>query len=200
MRLTKKKIDDILKDVVGEEGLPIIHELLERSNISEFDLAGKTKKDIKVVRKRLYQLYNYNLVSFTRKKDKQKGWYIYYWTLLMDCIKYLYFKKKRERLASLQQQLEVERKELFFSCPSACVRLTFDQAMDFEFRCPECGILATQESSEKRVASLQQEIASLKQELKEEEERPKPASRKKEPVKKIKKKVKKEAKKKPKKK
>lgn len=169
MRFTKKKIEDLLQSVVGIEGMPLINQLAERDNISEFELATKTKKDIKVIRKQLYILYNNNLVSFTRKKDKQKGWYIYYWTILPESIKYLYFKKKREYILQLKGRLETEQKELFFACPTSCVRLTFDQATDFEFHCPECGKLVSQDSSEEKTQKIKGELKALEGELREDE-------------------------------
>jgi transcription initiation factor TFIIE subunit alpha len=165
MRLTKKKVDEILTVILTEEGLPLVDQLWGRQNVSEFDLAKKTKKDIKVIRKMLYLLYNHNLVSFTRKKDKQKGWYIYYWTLLPEHIKFNYLKRKRHLLEQLEARLDEEQKELFFVCPSTCVRLNFDQAMDFEFHCPECGDLIIQDDSEKHITALEKQIKTLKQEL-----------------------------------
>ena len=39
-------------------------------NVSEFELGDILKKDIKIVRKMLYLLYNHNLVRFIRKKTK----------------------------------------------------------------------------------------------------------------------------------
>ena len=178
MRLTQKKIEDILILILGEDGLPLVKQLTGRENVSEFELATKTKKDIKVIRRMLYLLYNNNLVSFTRKKDKIKGWYIYYWTLLPESIKYVYVKKKKETLAQLQQQLEGEQKELFFSCPNKCVRLNFDQAMDFEFHCPECGKLLAQDGTEEKAEILKKEIESIEAELKESEEKVKKTRKK----------------------
>src|SRR3990167_5213869 len=105
MRLTTKKVEEILVNLLSEEGLPLIRELAGKFNISEFDLASKTKKDIKIIRKMLYLLYNHNLVGFTRKKDKQKGWYIYYWTLIPDNIEFSYFKQRREQLEKMKQNL-----------------------------------------------------------------------------------------------
>ena len=70
MRLTQKKIEEIMRSVIGEEGLPLVKELSYRENVSEFELGDRLKKDIKIVRKMLYLLYNYNLVSFIRKKTK----------------------------------------------------------------------------------------------------------------------------------
>ncbi len=167
MRLTSKKIEEILALIIGEEGLPLVRELQGKENISEFDLATKIKKDIKVVRKMLYLLYNQNLVEFTRKKDKQKGWYIYYWTLLPESIRFNYFKMKRDLLEKLKALVEQEEKELFFTCPNKCVRLDFDQAMDFEFHCPECGELIVQDDSKARVIELKERIVLVEAELKE---------------------------------
>lgn len=165
MRLTQNKIEQILTNILGEEGLPLVQELLGKENISEFDLASKIKEDIKRVRKMLYILYNHNLVEFTRKKDKQKGWYIYYWTLLPESIRFSYFKTKRDLLERLKSLLDKESKELFFGCPNKCVRLNFDQAMDFEFHCPECGELINQEDGKEKIAHLQKRIAETEEEL-----------------------------------
>ena len=115
MRLTQKKIEDILLPIMGEDGLPLIKYLYSKENVSEFDLAKRAKLDIKVVRKMLYLLYNHNLVGFNRKKDKEKGWYIYYWTLIPENVKFAYYKRKKEVLARLKHRLEEENKELFFS-------------------------------------------------------------------------------------
>lgn len=168
MRLTQKKIEEIIVNVLGNEGLLLLKQLYGKEHVSEFDLASRTKMDIKVIRRLLYVLYNNNLVGFIRKKDKQKGWYIYYWTLLPESLKFIYFKKKREALTLLQQQLEQEKKELFFVCPRRCVRLNFDQATDFEFHCPECGELLSHDSSATRISELQAQIKTLDAELKEE--------------------------------
>ncbi len=167
MRLTKKKIDEVVIRILGENGLPLVELLKGKDNISEFNLAKKLNLDIKVVRKMLYLLYNHNLVSFTRKKDKQKGWYIYYWTIINDSIKFAYFKRKKELLTRLEESLERESSQIFFVCPENCVRLDFDAAMDFEFHCPECGKLLDQEDNAKRVVDLKQRIESISDEIEE---------------------------------
>lgn len=156
-----------MRSVIGEEGLPLVRELSGRENVSEFELGDRLKKDIKIVRKMLYLLYNYNLVSFIRKKDKIKGWYIYYWTLIPESIRFNYIKRKKELLARLQQRLEDESRELFYICPNQCVRLDFDQSMDFEFHCSECGELTSQEDNAERLKMLRKKISDLETELKE---------------------------------
>jgi len=165
MRLTKIKVVEILTSVIGEDGIPLIEELLGKENVSEFDLATNTKKDIKIIRRMLYLLYNHNLVCFTRKKDKQKGWYIYYWTLLPESIRFNHFKMKRDLLERLKKRLEEEKQELFFVCPNECVRLNFDNAMNFEFHCPECGELISQDNQDEKITHFEKRISELQKEF-----------------------------------
>ena len=165
MRLTQKKIEEILTVVVGEQGLPLVRELVGKENVSEFDLAKRTNFDIKIVRKLLYLMYNHNMICFTRKKDKQKGWYIYYWTLINESIRFSYFKMKRDLLEKLNAQLEQEEKELFFVCPRGCTRLNFDHATEFEFHCPECGDLLNQDDSKVKIENLKKVISETEKEF-----------------------------------
>lgn len=169
MKLTQNKIDEIILEIAGPDGLRLVRELKNKENVSEFSLATKLKKDIKLIRNLLYKLYNYNLISSIRKKDKQKGWYIYYWTLIPENIKFLYIKNKKIIINKLKEQLEKEQTEQFYTCSKKCIRLNFDQAIDFEFRCPECGELISQHQDPKIISNLEKEIDKLEKELKSEE-------------------------------
>lgn len=170
MKLTQNKIDEIVVEILGTTGLNLIKELKGKENVSEFTLASRLNKDIKIIRHMLYKLYNYSLVRSIRKKDKQKGWYIYYWTMVPDNIKYLYFKNKKNYLNKIKEDLQKEKIYPFFTCNNKCIRLDFDNSMDFEFRCPECGELLSQEINSTRLILLQKEIQKLENELKEEKE------------------------------
>ncbi|MBI4146459.1 hypothetical protein HY489_03930 [Candidatus Woesearchaeota archaeon] len=101
MKITSKTIDEVVSELTGQDVLQLVKHLRNKSNVSEFKLAGTMKKEINLVRNMLYRLYDHNLVSFIRKKDKKKGWYIYYWTFNQKRIKDLVKdikKKKHERL------------------------------------------------------------------------------------------------------
>ena len=161
MRLSKKIIDYVINEVAGEGGVEVVHYLKNKKNISEFKIADALKKDIKYIRTTLYHLVNYNTISSIRKKDKKKGWYIYYWTLNTDQIKYLLGDLKRKKLEKLKERVERERISLFFICGNHCIRLNFDRATDFEFKCPECGLLMNQENNTKTIVRIEQEIVLL---------------------------------------
>ena len=206
MRLTKIKVVEILTSIIGEDGIPLIEQLLGKDNISEFDLATKTKKDIKIVRRMLYLLYNHNLVSFTRKKDKQKGWYIYFFTFDKRQADEVVLQLKKERISRFQQKLEREKKHEYYLCPERCTRVSIENAMENGFMCLECGQLLgpdpntdrTIKRMEKEIDDLSKTVAGIEEQRKKDLEIIKEKQLKKEAKKQPKKKVQQKPKNKPK--
>ncbi|MEA2036904.1 MAG: transcription factor, partial [Nanoarchaeota archaeon] len=49
----------------------------------------------------------------------------------------------------------------FFICSQACVRLDFEQATEFEFKCPECGILLHQQDNVRTIDHIKERIKEL---------------------------------------
>ena len=96
-----------------------------------------------------------------RKKDRKKGWYIYYWTFQDNQVKHLFFKIKQQRLDKLKERLKREQSGQFYICDERCMRLNFEQAMDFEFKCPECGHLIELQDNAEQVKRIKKEIAEL---------------------------------------
>lgn len=164
--MSNKIIEATIVDVAGEDVLPIVHFLKNKKNISEFKIAEVIKKEINATRNMLYRLQEANLVSFIRKKDKKKGWYIYYWTFKPKMIRHIFISLKKEKLAKLKGRLIREKSSHFFICQNKCIRLDFDQAMNFEFKCPECGELMNQEDNLENIRLIEEEIKNIEEELK----------------------------------
>ena len=154
IRLTTKSVDEAIAESAGEEVLPLIKILKKKKNTSEFILAEKMKKEVNVTRNLLYRLYDVNLVSFERIKDKKKGWYIYYWSFNENKIRDLVTSIKKKKLDRLKDRLERELNNKFYSCGEKCLRLDFEQAFDFEFKCPECGELLEEEDNTKKIEEI----------------------------------------------
>jgi len=165
MKLSNKLVEDVVTAVAGEDVLPLVKQLKNKKNVSEFKLAESLTLEINVTRNMLYRLYHANLVSFIRRKDKKKGWYIYYWTFKIKQIKYLAMSLKKEKLEKLQDRLSREQESSFFMCPNTCMRLDFEKAVSFEFKCPECDSIMQQESNEEKIKQLQEEIKALQKEV-----------------------------------
>jgi transcription initiation factor TFIIE subunit alpha len=169
MRLTNKLLNDTITEVVGEYAIPIIDYLRDKKNVSEFVIAEALKYDIHIVRQKLYKLHDNNLVTYIRKKDRQKGWYISYWTFNLPKVKELIKRMKINKLDKLKDRLDKEEhnKNGFFMCSNACTRLDFELATNFEFKCPECGSLLNQQDNSKTIQNIKEQVKTLEKELKE---------------------------------
>ncbi len=166
MKVTSKIVEEIVSEVAGEDVWPLVKALRNKNNVSEFKLADSIRKEINLTRNMLYRLYDNNLVSFIRKKDKKKGWYIYYWTFNNKRIKDLVHDTKKRRYERLLERLGREKSTQFYACASKCMRLDFEQGHDFNFKCPECGLLLELEDNAQKIKVLQVEVGKLEKELK----------------------------------
>ncbi|MBU2590109.1 MAG: hypothetical protein KKB39_05105 [Nanoarchaeota archaeon] len=169
MKLTNKAIEDVVIMLAGEDITPLVYLLKGKNNFSEFKLAERMNITVNQVRNMLYRLHKHNLVFFTRKKDKKKGWYIYYWTLNMKNIKDARFELKKKQLIEFKNRLDKESSSHFFVCPNKCSRLTMENALEVDFRCQECGSLMGQQDNQKTVENVRKRIVELEAEIKEEE-------------------------------
>jgi transcription initiation factor TFIIE subunit alpha len=159
----KQLIEDTIFAVAGENGVRIVNFLGTRENVSEFSIADRLKMDMQTVRNTLYRLHTHNAATYIRKKDRQKGWYISYWTFNDARIDELMQSMKKKQLEKLRERLEKEEanKGMFFICTKACARLDFDQATEFEFKCPECGSLLQQQENLRTIEHLKEKISEL---------------------------------------
>ena len=165
MKLSTDLINNTVAQVAGEEVIPLVKALKNKKNVSEFKLAEQIKIEINLTRNMLYRLFEYNLVSFIRRKDKKKGWYIYYWTFNPKRVKYIVHDLKRQRLDRLKERLKRETSGQFYVCQEKCIRLDFEQATNFEFKCPECGRLLNLDDNAQKIEDIKKEARVLEKEL-----------------------------------
>jgi len=166
MKISNAVIKDIVAEVVGADTVPLVMYLKNKKNISEFKIAESIKQEVNITRNMLYRLNDVNLVTFIRKKDKIKGWYIYYWTFNSKRIKYLTKDLKQKKLEALGERLRREQHTHFYICENKCIRLDFDQVSEFEYKCPECGLLMNDEDNREKIINIQKDIKKLEKELK----------------------------------
>ncbi len=166
MRESEKEalLKKVVTELVSEEAIPIVMYLRGKTRISEFILAEELELEIHRTRFLLYKLLEHNVVSFIRKKDKLKGWYICYWDLNEEMIPQLAHKIKKEKIDKLKERLEREENNQFYLCRNACARMDFDRAMEFNFKCPECGEIMNQQDNTRTIDFLKQRIRELETE------------------------------------
>ncbi|HIH32341.1 TPA: hypothetical protein HA235_06575 [Candidatus Woesearchaeota archaeon] len=158
----KEAIGNVVRELVAEEAIQIVLYLIGKTKVSEFTVANDLDMEIHKARNLLYRLYEQNILSFIRKKDKIKGWYICYWDFNEKSIPFLSIKIKQQKLAKLQDRLEKESNSTFYMCKSACTRMDFERAMEFNFKCPECGELMDEQNNARTLEFLKEKIKELK--------------------------------------
>jgi len=165
MQISEERIKEVLRQLINsEEAEEIIFYLRGKTNISEFIIAEELDLEIHKTRKLLYKLHDLNVVTFKRKKDKIKGWYICYWDFNEDSIPRHELKLQTETLEKLNDRLANESNNFYYMCRFAHARLTFDDAFEEDFKCPECGELMNQVNNSRTIEFLKGRIVELEKE------------------------------------
>ncbi len=162
-RMNQKLTEHVVGESIGEEALPVVDYLKGKKDISEFTIASNIRAEVGFVRKTLYALQTHNLVTYFRKKDREKGWYISYWTFNQKGVPELALAIKRNKLQMLKERLRTEEKHkgLFYICPKFCSRMQFEDATEVEFRCPECGNVMKHQDNEKTIERIKENIVEI---------------------------------------
>lgn len=159
---TDSEVHGLIRSILGNEGLHIIHHLLTVDKADEFEIAKSLKEDVNFVRSVMYKMYTHKLVSYTRRRDAEKGWYIYTWKLLPDKIYDRILNLKQKNMDRLYSQLEEERnKEQAFRCSKCAIDLDFQKALELSFTCFACGGMLQPLNNEETIKKLDKEITSI---------------------------------------
>jgi len=168
--LTQDQLNILVSYVAGEFGIEVTKHIVEgKENVSEFLIAEKMELSINQVRQILYRLQEQNLIHSTRKKDKKKGWYIYYWTFNFVEAKSLIKKLKENRVNMLKKRLELEDSNEFYTCKKKCIRMKYPDALEISFFCPECDTVMSLIDNKKQIVTIQKELTLLEQQMEEKE-------------------------------
>lgn len=154
-------IEDVVTELVGPEAIPFVLYLRGKKNVSEFIIAEEVGEEIHRTRNILYRLLEHNIVSFKRKKDKIKGWYICYWDFNEAILPHLKNKIVDSKIEKLRERLGKENTNTFYMCRNACVRMDFDKAVDFNFKCPECGELMNEQDNKRTIEFIKERLRQL---------------------------------------
>lgn len=133
-----KLLHDLVEEMAGVGTGRIVEILFGKKDVNEFLIAKKMNLTINQVRNILYKLSAEGLVSFVRKKDKRKGWYIYYWTLKTEkCLIKLEqaLLRKIDDLNLILNNRELKR---YYICKSCGIEVTEEKALENGFTCEEC--------------------------------------------------------------
>jgi len=158
-----------IETVMGPYARKVFEYLVELGEeASDSQISEALGLKVNEVRKALYALSEYGLLSYRRVRDKNTGWFIYYWRINIDDINGILLLRKKEILRKLKERLNYENENSFYYCPVDGTRYTFDEAFENGFVCPRCGAELIYIDNEKTKKILLEKIRVLEEELRRE--------------------------------
>ena len=153
---------EVVKEIIGEDSvIEIVKELNKKAEITDEELASKFEIRLNDIRKVLYRLYENNLASFRRLRDKTTGWYIFFWRLEPENIVHLIRNKNKLVLDILSARLDYEKSHVFYHCAQKCTSVIFEDAMEIGFKCPKCGNPLQNTPNQETIDVLEEKIEIL---------------------------------------
>ncbi len=158
-----------IEGYLGEEGVKVFRVLLDSDKeLSYSDIIAKTGLDEQSVRRVLYELNDLGMVIYKRVQSPEDGRFIYYWFVNSYGINQALLNRKRMTLEKLKARLDHEMYALFFVCLNDGIRLSFDEAVELDFRCPKCSSLLVQEDRNPYIEPLRRLVEKLGKEVENE--------------------------------
>ncbi len=160
-------IKQVVIEFAGDDAFEVASRLKEDEETTDEEIANQTGMRLNAVRKILYKLYDLHLASYRRTRDKETGWFVYYWILEPERIHDLLREKKNKVLERLRQRLAYEAENTFYHCNhDGCPRHTFDEAMTNAFKCPICNNQLVHVDNTQIISILRKQIEVLEEDIK----------------------------------
>jgi len=161
--LVQQVLLEILDDDIN--GFDVLMVLIDLVEATDDEISRHLNLKLNTVRKLLYKLYDARLVNYDREKDEETNWYTYTWKPALDKLPGVVKRKAQNMLKRLKEQLVVEEDNMFFYCPKCEIKYIFEEAMDYGFRCPQCGGILKEYNNKRDIKILKDQIKFLEDEL-----------------------------------
>jgi len=160
-----KLLENLIEELAGEETGRIANILFNKRDVNEFLIARKMELTINQVRNILYKLSNHGLVSFIRKKDNKKGWYIYFWTLDTEKCLVLIEKSLTSKINKHDSMLDSRMSDRYYVCKPCGIEVKEEQALENGFSCEECAEVYELSDNSPYIRDIKAKITRTKKEL-----------------------------------
>ncbi len=160
-----KLLHNLVEEMAGENTGRIVDILFGKKDVNEFLIAKKMELTINQVRNILYKLSADGLVSFIRKKDKRKGWYIYYWTLKTEKCLVKLESSLIEKIDSFNHVLGSRETKRFYVCNPCGIEVSEEKALENGFSCDECAEVYELSDNSKPIRDMKARITRTEKNL-----------------------------------
>ncbi len=167
--MDKDLLYDVILKIGGEDAVKLAKELQGRKQATEDDLSKATGIKLNDVRKILFKVHCFSLVTSESIQDNKTGWLIFYWRLQADRLESLIRTQKRRILEKIEARLDFEKNHDFYYCKNNhCGKFPFEEVVESIFHCPKCGGELVHFDNSRVVATLESKLNALLEEVKRE--------------------------------
>jgi transcription initiation factor TFIIE subunit alpha len=149
------------REIIDEDIVNILNEILEHSQATLDENQEQTRIALKEVRKSLYQLNERSLARYRRVRDKETGYFVYYWSPIFERVRDLIISRRKHSIKRLKQRLDYEERNLLYVCNEGHTPVTFSDAFELGFICTTCGEELAQKDNKKTIQFLEGKIQEL---------------------------------------
>ncbi len=168
LRINSPLLVEFINEKAGEEGYQLVKTLsVCNRGCTDEEISAETGVKVNTLRSLLNKLHYIGVINYTKIKAENSNWYTYTWYLEKERIIELLRDKYAEELEKLNQKKEYESNYVFFKCETECERLPFELAFEYDFKCPHCGKLMSQENNKTKVKKIHEKIKEIDLFLKE---------------------------------
>ncbi len=155
------EILDYLRSAAGDEGIDLFKYILENEPVTgeEIQEAYADQKP-SAIRKLLYALMQEHALEYHKDTDS-KGWETFTWQTDLPELRLIHMRRWQGEAAQLQKRIQLEQDHEWYACSHDHARVMFEDAMDQEFHCPECGSPMDAIDNSDHVALLQERLDEL---------------------------------------
>ncbi len=151
----------LISEKLGDEGVEILDQLAELGEATDTELSELLDKRTSQIRKALYGMYEERVADYEEHRDPSNGWLTFVWQITPEQAMRSMEDARAKAAEEIRKEIAYEKDKDFYACPNACSRLPFEEAMDFEFACPDCGSALEHEDPDARIQELNEQLQSL---------------------------------------
>ncbi|MBM3247312.1 hypothetical protein FJZ17_02110 [Candidatus Pacearchaeota archaeon] len=155
----------IVEKTAGVGAVRIVDLLYNKKDINEFLIAKKLGLTINQTRNLLYRLSHLGILSSIRKKDKRKGWYIYFWTFNVLRSLEVLEENLTQEINSMKQELFSRQQKRSYKCKICGREVNEEAALLNNFICHECGEVFELADNRQAIEDIMKNIAKVEKEL-----------------------------------
>jgi|ADKI01.1.fsa_nt_gi transcription initiation factor TFIIE subunit alpha len=147
--------------LTGPEGYAVLEYIAKNGETTDDTLSRVFRVKPNVIRQIIYNLDKHKLVIFRKDIDKKTNWVTFYWKINRDFFNTYIDFKRNNIIEKIRKRYDYEKSQNFFVCTQKCRRYTFDEAMEQDFKCANCGQVLSMEDNSHLVKFLERKLTAI---------------------------------------